>query len=318
MSHNPLVTTPAALQKPRPLQKGDQVRLVSPASPLAEEKIRTGIEILEAEGYRVTLAPRVFASHGYLAGSDADRAADLQEAFDDPDVALVYCSRGGYGCARLLPHLDLDRMAAAGKLFAGFSDVTTLHLALNRRGLPTLHAPMPITLGTPREAWVYESFRRALRGDQSFPEEAPRGETLTSGVAEGVVTGGCLCLLCDSIGTPEALETEGKILLIEDVDENPHRVDAMLTHLLNAGLAQRAAGILVGEMTSTDEKVDAGIGGIPWREIVQDRLGGLGVPAIVGYPFGHMPNMLTLGMGVRARLDAGEGTLTYLESVCEG
>lgn len=269
------------------------------------------------EQYRVDFGPHAFDRSDYLAGSDAERAADLMAAFDDPEVSMVFCSRGGYGCARLFPYLDLDRMAASGKLFAGFSDITTLHLALNRRGLPTLHAPMPLTLGTPRDAWVYESLRRALRGDLSTPFGVPAGETVTPGKAEGVVVGGCLCLLCDSIGTPEPLETEGRILIIEDVDESPHRVDAMLTHLLRSGLAEASAGIVIGEMTRTDEKVDEGIGGRKWRTIVEERLGPLGIPLIVGYPFGHMPNMLSLGLGVRARLDADAGTLTYLEGLCE-
>lgn len=303
-----------AVRKPKALRPGDLVRIVTPASPITLERIQIGLDLLAAEGYRVDLAPNIFERSGYLAGSDEARAADIMAAFDDPDVSMVYCSRGGYGCARLFPYLDLDRIAASGKLFAGFSDVTTLHLALNRRGLPTLHAPMPITLGTPREEWVYDSFRRSLKGDLSTPPGTPTGETVVGGTAEGMVTGGCLCLLCDSIGTPEALETDGKILIIEDVDENPHRVDAMLTHLLNTGLAQACAGIVIGEMSGTDGKVDEGIGGMPWREIVQDRLGGLGIPMIVGYPFGHMPNMLTLGLGLRARLDADQGTLTYLEA----
>jgi muramoyltetrapeptide carboxypeptidase len=271
---------------------------------------------LESEGYVVTFGAHALESAAYLAGTDQQRAGDLMDAFDDPDVAMVYCSRGGYGCARLVPYLDFDRMAASGKLFAGFSDITTLHLALNRRGLPTLHGPMPITLNTDREPWVYGSLKNAFKGVHDVPEGAPRGATLTGGKAEGIVVGGCLCLLCDAIGTSEPLETEGKILVIEDVDEAPHRVDAMLSHLLNSGLAQRAAGIVIGEMTRTDDRVDEGIGGLPWREIVRDRLGTLGVPLIVDYPMGHAANMLTLGLGVRAFLDADAGELTYLESVC--
>ena len=304
-------------RKPKPLKPGDQIRIVTPASPLTQERIQKGVSLLEGEGYRVTLSSNVFASDAYLAGDDGTRAKDLMEAFEDPDVAMVYCSRGGYGSARLLPFLDFDKMAASGKLFAGFSDVTTLHLALNRRGLPTLHAPMPITLNTDREPWVYESLKNALKGSREVPKDAPRGKAITGGTAEGAVVGGCLCLLCDSIGTAEPLETEGKILIIEDVDEAPHRVDAMLTHLLNTKLAQGCAGIVIGEMTRTDDKKDEGIGGRPWREIVKDRLGNLGIPLIIDYPFGHAANMLTLGLGVTAHLDADAGTLTYLESVCE-
>src|SRR5205823_1528819 len=129
--------------------------------------------------------------------------------------------------------------------------------------------------------------------------------------AEGVVTGGCLCLITDSIGTPESIDTEGKIIVIEDVDEAPHRVDAMFTHLLNAGLLQKAAGLAIGEMTRTDEHADPKIGPTPWRDIVLDRVTSLGIPTVISFPFGHMKNMLSVPFGIRARLDADAGTLTY-------
>lgn len=295
----------------RSLRPGDTLALVSPASPLEEEKLGPVTQLLEKEGYRTKVFPHALTREEYLAGSDATRAGDLQAAYDDPDVAAVLCTRGGYGCARLFPYLDLDRMAASGKPLIGFSDITTLHLALNRRGLATLHAPMALTLFYDRPQWVYDSFLGSLRGDFTTPLGAPAPTTLVPGVAEGEVVGGCLCLLTDSIGTPEALETEGKILLIEDVDEAPHRIDAMLTQLRNTGHLQKCAGIVVGEMTRTDERTDEGIGGRPWREIVQDRLGDLGIPTVIDYPFGHAPGMLSLPLGPRARLDAEAGTLVY-------
>ena len=296
----------------RALQPGDAVALVTPASPLEADKLDRVTAILQDEGYRTKPFPHALERADHLAGRDEDRAADLMAAFDDPEVAAVLCTRGGYGCARLFPFLDLDRMAASGKPLIGFSDITTLHLALNRRGLATIHAPMALTLHYDRPAWVVESFRRVLRGDFTVPEDAPRGETLVAGAAEGEVTGGCLTLLGDALGTPNAPETAGRILLIEDVDVAPHRVDAMLTHLLNSGRAQACAGIVVGEMTRTDERIDEGIGGRPWREIVRERLGRLGIPAVIDYPFGHAPRgMLTLPLGLRASLDAGRGTLAY-------
>jgi muramoyltetrapeptide carboxypeptidase len=302
--------------KPRALQPGDTLAIVTPASPLVREKTEFAVGLLEAEGYRVCFAEHAFDKTGYLAGSDAQRAADLMGAFLDPEVDAVFCARGGYGCARLFPYLDLDRIAASGKLLCGFSDITTLHVALNRRGLPTLHSPMALTLSVPRSEWVYDSLRRALRGDLTPPAEAPRAETIVGGTAEGVVVGGCLCLMADTLGTPESLDCAGSIVLIEDVDESPHRVDAMLTHLLNAGQIQRAAGIVVGEMTRTDEKTDEGIGGIPWREIVRGRLEPLGIPMVFDFPFGHKKDTLSLGLGIRARLDADTGTLKYLEPLC--
>lgn len=302
--------------KPRALRPGDTVALVSPASPLTAERLDFITGVLEEEGLRVKLMPHALDQADYLAGGDETRAKDLQDAFADPEVQAVLCTRGGYGCARLFPFLDLDAIARAGKLFLGFSDITTLHVALNRRGCPTVHAPMALTLSYPREPWVIESFRRVLRNDLTPPSEAPRATTVVSGTVEAEVVGGCMCLLCDTIGTPEPLDTEGRILLIEDVDEHPHRIDAMLTHLLNSGLAQAAAGFLIGEMTRTDERVDEGIGGRPWREIVRERLAPLGKPMVIDFPLGHARNMLTLPLGIRARLDADAGTLEYLESLC--
>lgn len=304
------------MRKPRALKPGDLVRVVSPASPLTSEQIADGVSLLESEGYRVSFGAHVFENDGYLAGSDQDRAADLMSAFADPEVSCVMCSRGGYGCARLMPFLDLDAMAASGKMFCGFSDVTTLHIALNRRGLVTMHMPMLLTLSVEREPWVIESLKRLLRGDATAPGGAKRGQALVAGIAEGVVTGGCMSLLGDSLGTPEALETEGRILMIEDVDETPQRVDAGLTQLINSGLLHSCAGIVIGEMSGTDEKMDEKTGRWNWRTIVEDRVRPIGVPAVYDFPFGHMKTMLSVPLGVRARLDANAGTLTYIESPC--
>jgi muramoyltetrapeptide carboxypeptidase len=296
---------------PPPLRPGDRIEVVSPSSPILKEKTERATSMLEAEGYRVTWGKHVFDRSDYLAGTDADRAADLMAAFQNPEVKAVYCSRGGYGCARLFPHLDLDAVAASGKMFLGFSDITTLHLALNRRGLVTYHAPMMLSFSREREGWVTESFLSALRGENPVPDSAAQGTCVVPGIARGEVTGGCLCLLADSLATPDSLDTRGKLVLIEDVDENPHRVDAMLTHLINSGHAQQAAGFIVGEMTGTDEREDASIGGRPWREIVRERLGPLGKPLVIDFPFGHCSNMLTLPLLLVATLDAGQGTLHY-------
>ena len=302
--------------KPRALRPGDTISLVSPSSVFLPEKLEGMQKILEDAGYRIKLGEHVYAQHHYLAGTDEQRASDLQAAFDDPDTQAVLCSRGGYGCARLMPHLEFDRMAVPGKMFLGFSDITTVHLALNRRGLPTVHGPMALSFSVEREPWVYESFLNVLKGENPIPKDTPRAETIVGGTAEGEVTGGCLCLVTDSVATADSFEANGKIVLIEDVDEHPHRIDAMLTHLLNTGLIQGAAGIVIGEMTRTDEMEDASIGRRPWRDIVLERLEPLGIPMVFGFPFGHQKNMLSLPLGIRAGLDADAGTLTYLEPLC--
>jgi muramoyltetrapeptide carboxypeptidase len=302
--------------KPKPLKRGDWVALVTPATPISPEKIDPIVHLLENEGYQVRTMPHALDRDGYLAGTDQNRAKDLQDAFDDPAIGAVICTRGGYGCARLLPHLDLDRIARSGKLFAGFSDVTTLHLALNRRGVPTLHSPMALTLAYPREPWVIESFLNSLKGDLSTPAAAPRAVCVKPGLAEGTSVGGCLCLVTDSIGTPHAIEADGKILFLEDVDEAPHRIDAMLTHLRNTEILFRIAGLVVGEMTRTDEKIDHDIGSRDWRSILRERVEDLQIPIVMDYPFGHAKNMLTVGLGVQVELNADAGTVSYLENFC--
>lgn len=299
---------------PYRIRAGDRVAVVSPASPISPESLQSGLRVLDRLGVEFVLGKHVFDTADHLAGADRDRAADLVAAWEDEKIQAILCSRGGYGCARLLPYLDLDALAAAPKLFVGFSDITTLHLALNRRGLVTIHGPMPITFSVERPAWVVENFVRTLSEPRwSLPAGAPKPRTLTSGVAEGRLLGGCLALICDAIGTDALPDFEGALLLLEDVDEPPHRVDAMLTHLLHAGVLQKVAGIVVGEMTRTDERKDQGIGGPPWREIVRERLGGLGVPTVVDFPVGHAPAMATLPLGIRYRLDASAGTLDALE-----
>lgn len=313
-----MVATLTQQKKPRALREGSRIAVVSPSSPVAPEKLDQGLKKLVGLGLDFEIFPSALDELDYLAGNDEDRARDLMRAFRDPAYDGVYCTRGGYGAARLFPLLDFDLMAETKKSFIGFSDITTLHIPLNRRGLVTYYGPMALSFAYDRSDWVLPSFVSAITGGDPVAPGSPNGSTLVSGSAEGVVTGGCLCLITDSLGTPESIDLEGKIVLIEDVDEAPHRVDAMLTHLLNAGQLQKAAGIVISEMTNTDEKEDTTIGMRSWREIVKDRIIPLGKPAIVNYPFGHIKGMLTLPLGIRARLDADQGTLTYLESACEG
>jgi len=294
----------------KPVLPGATIGLVSPATSVPKEKLETGIAVLEGMGFRTKRMPHVADKTHDLAGNDEDRAADIQAAFADPEIDAVLCTRGGYGCARLLRHLDLDAIAESRKPFMGFSDITTLHIALNRRGLPTFHAPMVSTLAAERPSWVHSSFASALAGDFRAPSEARTGHKVVPGIAEGIVAGGCLTLMADSMGTKDPFCGKGKIVLIEDIGEPPHRVDAMLTHLLNAGALDGVAGFAVGEMTDTDllAKGDD----LDWRTIVRERIAPLGVPTTFNFPFGHIDAMLTLPLGLPARLDANAGTLTYL------
>lgn len=303
--------------KPRKPRPGAAARIVSPSGPIFDLNLEPTIALLSQMGFRVELAPNVRGHWHYLAGTDAERAADLQAAFDDPNVDLVFCSRGGYGCARLLPYLDLDRMAASRKLFVGFSDITVIQLALNRRGLATIYGPMSHHLQREHAEWTRESLTECLAGGSAIPDVAPIGHCEIPGVAEGVTIGGCLTLLADACGTPDQPHCSGKIVLLEDVGEQAYRVDARLTQLLNSNAIQDAAGFVVGEMTGTNEKNDEPSKARTWQEVVRERLGPLGKPMVFDFPFGHIDNSLSLPLGLRARLDAGAGRLEYLESLCD-
>src|SRR5688572_20290194 len=244
--------------------------------------MQNGVRLLEERGYEVAFGEHAYDVEAFLAGTDESRAGDLQGAWFDDSIDAIVFSRGGYGMGRLLPHLDIDKMAAHPKLVVGFSDATALHLALNRRGLATLHAPMLLSYAKERSPWVIDMWFQAMEGTSpvALPLEAPRAETIRPGVVEAPVTGGCLCLLADSLGTPDAFSGRDKIVLIEDVDEHAYRVDAMLTHLLSSGSLEGVAGIVVGEMTRTDEQADPSIPTKPWREVLTERLAPLNVPMV--------------------------------------
>ena len=308
--------------RPNALRPGDCIGIAAPASPPDADSIQAGVQLLEARGYRVVLAPHVSdaAPHcGYLAGRDEDRAADLNQLFADREVKAIFCVRGGYGAMRLLNRLDWRTIRANPKIFVGYSDVTSLHLALARRcELVTFHGPMLSTL--PKcDAAAREVFWRLLEAAEPFGEYAvaPEGlQTVVGGAAAGVLAGGCLTLLAAACGTEDAPDFTNKLVLMEDVGEAIYRADRCLTQLKNAGLPQTAAGFIAGEITgwqTQEPRPEINTPDALWR----DAFAPLHRPALSGFPFGHAPNPQTLPLGVRARLDATARTLTLLESCLE-
>jgi len=297
----------------KPIPEGGVIRLVSPANFVTESEIQAGIHLLETEGFRVELGKSALGRHQTYGGTDQDRAADIMDAFLAPEVDAVICCRGGYGCARLVPYLDFDAIIESRKPFFGYSDITTIHMALNRRGLPTFYSPMVSSFQSERSAECRESFLRALKGTDPLATNLSRGTPLVGGTAKGISGGGCLTLLTDSLGTTNELDSQGKILFIEDVGEKPHRIDAYLTHFLLAGKLQCAAGIVIGEMTGTNELRDEAAGSPTWQEIVSERLGDLDIPVIVDFPFGHINDLLTIPLGIALQLNATSGVVSTLD-----
>jgi muramoyltetrapeptide carboxypeptidase len=314
------------LLKPERLCLGDTVGIIAPSSPPQDPgAIDRAVEALERFGFIPKLADNVRSRHGFLAGGDRERAADVMQMFRDKTVKAIVCLRGGYGSARLLNLLDYRIIRRHAKIFSGFSDITSLHCAFAKRvNMISMHAPM---LNGGLQAEDVPEFTRAsfLR---TVMEAKPPGSivsnydktnisTVRCGVAEGRMIGGNLSVLCAAIGTPYEPSFKGKILFIEDVNEQPYRLDRMLTQLLNTGLLRHLAGVAVGVNKDCEddgkEKVIE-----EYRQssadVMAERLQSLGVPVVMGLPFGHVRLNATIPVGANARLDADNGDLMILES----
>lgn len=304
------------------LRPGDVVGVVAPAGPVDRDALERGLRMLEEWGLRPVPGDSLHASRGYLAGPDAVRAADVNRFLRDPGVKAVVAARGGYGTLRLLGSLDLAVLGRQPKILAGFSDLTALLVAAwEQVGLITFHGPM-LEVRDPSgamPAYNREGLRRALFGE-AFPGEipwpdapdAPRAVTIRAGVARGRLVGGNLEVFTRLVGTPWHPRTAGAILVLEDLDEAPYRVDRMLVHLRLAGLLDGVAGVVFGDSPSCMTG-PAGRPSLTLLEVLEDHLAPLGVPVLYGFPCGHSRYRATLPIGATAELDAGAGRLRVLE-----
>ncbi|MFF0162128.1 LD-carboxypeptidase [Streptomyces sp. NPDC005263] len=300
------------LSRPSRLAPGARVAVVAPSGPVPEERLQSGLDVLRGWDLDPVVAPHVLDRHrefGYLAGTDADRAADLQRAWCDPAVDAVLCARGGYGVQRMVDLLDWEAMRAAGpKVFVGFSDITALHEAFARRlGLVTLHGPMAAGIDFIKSARAQEHLRATLFAPETVRTITSGGTALVPGRARGVTLGGCLSLLAAELGTPYARAgAHGGLLCLEDVGEETYRLDRYLTQLLRAGWLDGVRGVLLGSWERCEAYDDV-------RVLLTDRLGSLGVPVVEEFGFGHCDGASTIPFGVAAELDADAGTLTLRE-----
>jgi len=286
------------------------VAIVAPSSPFEPENLERGAAWLKRNGFDPVWDERCLSRHRYLAGEDAARAKALSDAILRDDVRGIFCARGGYGAARLLQHLDAFTLKPHCKVFVGFSDVTTLHqYFMERCGWVTFHGPMVAT------RWAGEGFDEetavSLLGAVTSADAPPPisgGKTLHGGRAQGPLVGGNLSLICTSIGTSHEVNTDGTLLLLEDVHEAPYRVDRMLTHLRQAGKLSGVRGIIVGEM------LDCAAEGFTVNDVIADCLADVGVPVVTDFPISHGKPNYTVALGLPHDLDADAGILTPLES----
>ncbi|MFF2719848.1 LD-carboxypeptidase [Streptomyces sp. NPDC058011] len=292
------------MARPSRLRAGARVAVVAPSGPVPADRLEAGLGVLRNWGLEPVAAPHVLDVHpelDYLAGTDADRAADLQAAWCDPSVDAVFCARGGYGAHRMVDRLDWPAIRAAGpKVFVGYSDITALHEAFAvRAGCATLHGPMVATETFLDDAPTREHLRATLFEPETvLTLGLDTAAALVPGQARGILYGGCLSLLASAAGTPHARTgARGGLLVIEDTGEEPYRLDGILTRLLRTGALEGVAGVVCGSWQECGpyEKV---------RAVLADRLGPLEIPVIEELGFGHGPTALTVPLGVPAVVNA--------------
>ena len=270
-----------------------------------------GIAALESRGFRAQVAPHVRSRDGHHAGSPAGRAFDFTTFYANPAIHVLWCARGGSSALRLWPLLDWDALAMLPpKMVIGYSDTTSLLVPLNQRvGTIALHGPLVFELGRLASALLDWQLKLLQDPQPAGPVPGQAGKTLVPAAAAGRLCGGCLSLVAATLGTPYQIDTSGKLLLIEDIGEAPHRIERFLAQFAEAGLLASAAGFVVGQVTDADDSQT-----LPMRRIWTDLLAPYGKPAVLGFPFGHVSSNYALPLGVHARLDADARTLTLLEA----
>jgi muramoyltetrapeptide carboxypeptidase len=309
--------------KPPKLKRGDTLALITPGSYIKEDEKQDSIKNLKELGFEVTYSDRLMEKNGYFSATDEERAADINEMFEREDIHGIVCARGGYGCARILPFLDYQMIRANPKPFIGFSDVTALHYAiLKKGGLVTFNGAVGISTFS---RFTVQYFEKVLL----YPEDNLEMEnsstdnnynsygitTITDGKANGELIGGNLSIVVSLIGTEYDIDTEGKIIFLEEFIEEPYRIDRMLTQMIQAGKFERAAGIALGvfKMCEPSKTNPAFEDSFSLMEVLRDRLGNLKIPVIYGLSFGHVVDKLTIPFGIRAELDTDRQLIKLLE-----
>jgi muramoyltetrapeptide carboxypeptidase len=299
---------------PKPLFRGAKVALIAPSGPVLPERLEPAVQSVRRLGLDPVVYESCRAAHGYLAGDDRMRADDINRAFADNAIDGILCIRGGYGAQRLLKRIDFQMIRSHPKFFSGYSDITALHIALNQCcGFVTYHTPMPATeLYANVDGYTLESLKNVMFGNPFGVLKNPAGmqpETLVPGCACGPVTGGNLSLVASSLGTPFEIDTRGKILFLEEVDEEPYRIDRMLTQLALAGKLRECAGMLFGYWTRAEaQKPERSL---TLLQVLHEIIIPQCRPVLMNLACGHSLPTLSLPMGQTAKMDATAGSLIF-------
>ncbi len=314
-------SSPKTILKPPHLKIGDTVGLVSPAGYINQKDIEDIKEVLAELGLKVKLGSHLLKRYGYLAGTDRDRAIDINAMFADPSVQAILPMKGGWGCNRILPFLDYSLIRSQPKIIMGLSDITSLLIAIHAKtGLVTFHGP------TGQSSWnpfTVDYVKRTLFNGEVFTLKNLRDnnmvETITPGKVQGKLVGGNLSVLTAMLGSDYLPDWKKTILFVEEIGEEVYRVDRMLTQLKLAGTLQQISGFIFGQCTDCDKitnensKKDGEIS-LTLAQVLKDHIQPLGIPAWSGAMIGHIKNKYVLPVGANVEIDAGRGTIRLLES----
>lgn len=306
------------VKSPAPLMKGDKIGLIAPAGPVAEDKVANAITNMQNLGLVPVYNEIALKKYGYFSASDKERLDDLHHMFADKEIKGIWCLRGGYGCTRILPYINYDLIRKNPKIFIGYSDITALHHAFYKEaGLQSYHGPVassqvfsPFTFANLQKVFFSDQKEVEVpvheQEDEKYRQPA---KTLYQGSAEGKLIGGNLTLLAALAGTPFAPSYKNKLVFMEEIGEKPYRIDRMLTQLLQATDIKKARGIIFGLFHDCQPKSEEN--SFTLMETIQDFVDNLELPAIYGFPIGHVPDMVCLPMGAHATLDADRNTVIY-------
>jgi muramoyltetrapeptide carboxypeptidase len=299
------------MMRPASLKSGDTVGICAPARKIAPEVVEKAVKRLESEGYKVKLSANLFGEENQFSGSDAQRAEDLQSLLDDPEVKAVFFARGGYGFMRIIDHINFDKFCESPKWLVGYSDITVIHCHVNEvLGIETLHATMPVNFELDAEST--NKMFAVLRGEHvKYSVENKTSVANRSGKCVGELVGGNLSLIYALQGSVSDLNTEGKILFIEDIDEYLYHIDRMMLSLKRAGKLSNLAGLLVGGMTDMKDNT------IPFgknaEEIIVSHVSEYNYPVCFGFPSGHDKVNLPLVMGRNCEMTVGQNEVQIMQ-----
>ena len=293
------------MTQPPYLKVGDKIAIVATARKITPEEVQPAIDLFKNHGLEVVLGNNLFAVDNQFAGTDEQRTADLQAALDDDSIKAIVCARGGYGTVRIIDRLDFTRFTQNPKWLAGYSDVTALHSHIHTHfGIPTLHSTMPLSFPTSTtdidKLQSANSMVNALMG-QPLKYQLPQHPLNRAGKAEGVIVGGNLSMLYSLLGSPSDIDTDGKILFIEDLDEYLYHIDRMMMNLKRNGKLDKLAALVVGGMSDmNDNKVPFGKTA---EEIIAEKTSEYSYPIYFNFPAGHIEPNLPIKLGANVKLD---------------